>query len=55
MFPSNSPLLLALAARPQDVTVAAHRVNQFHGIGIVNLSAQAGNVHLNDVAEFFQL
>jgi hypothetical protein len=25
----------------------------FHGVGVVNLSAQAGNVHFDDVAEFF--
>jgi hypothetical protein len=33
--------------------VAAYGMDQFHGVGVVNLSAQGGNVHFDDVAEFF--
>ena len=33
--------------------MAPHSVDQFHRVGVVNFSAQTGDVHFDDVAEFF--
>src|ERR1700730_1872045 len=52
-FPESSWVgLSAFALRAQNVTMAAHRVNELHGIIAVDLAPEPGNVNFNHVAEF---
>src|SRR3954471_16269505 len=45
--------LCATFFNPQRVPLPAERMNQFDGGTLINLTAESGNIHLNDVAEFF--
>src|SRR5712691_11942682 len=38
---------------PQDISMPAHCVDQFHGMAVVQLAAEAGDIYFDDVAKFF--
>src|SRR5580704_8240682 len=49
------PALIAIALKTQDVTVAAHGMNELYGMSAVDLAPKPGNIDFNDIAEFFPI